>query len=161
MLTNSNLRILERTPSELVAYDPPYPIFGVFFVLFGLVCLVVLLFVARKTGWMNVYLAGFAAAAAFAAIGVGVMTSVTYYRFARSDGQLTITGRLFGIDSGVERIPLSDLDHAEVETSKNTRRIVIVRHSGPLLFLTSSTDREGYYELKDAINEFLGKRSFQ
>ena len=132
---------------------------GSAFLCFSLLFVPILLYAAKKTGWLNIYYVAIAAGLIFALLGLGAMTSVSYYRFSRADGQLTTTRRLFGIDTGAERIPLSDLDHAEIETSKNTRRIVILRHSGTLLFLTSSTDREGYYEFRDAINAFLGHSS--
>jgi hypothetical protein len=54
-------------------------------------------------------------------------------------------------------VRLSSIRYATVETSRGDRRLVLITKSGESYFPLSNifTDADGYYRVKDAINEFI------
>ena len=53
MLPDSQIRIVQQTPSELLAYDPPYYVFGAVFIAFGIFVMAVMLVVTALVAWQS------------------------------------------------------------------------------------------------------------
>jgi hypothetical protein len=150
----AQLRIIEQSPDHMVAYDPPYVVFGVAFTAFAVVVVLLMIFVTWKTGWRAVYLVGFLVAIILALIGIGVGTTASYIRADRT-GNVAVEKTVFGAPFAGPSYPARDVTEAKVETSKNLRRVVLILRNGEVIAITSATDRSGYDDVARAINQVL------
>ncbi len=156
MFSDSQIRIVEQTPTHFLAYDPPYVVFGIIFVIFGFLIAGLMLFVTWKTGGFKaVYLVGYAASLIILLIGSGAATTKSYISGSRGTGTVRVTKTILGASFGQGPVPLENIQIAKVENVKNLRRVVLVLKSGGVVYLTSSTDRAGYEQLAGAINSLL------
>ncbi len=155
MLSSSAIRILENTPARLVAYDPPYQVFGWLFIFCGCFIAALMVFVTVKAHPGKIILIGYLGALAFGLIGLGALTNDSTVTLSRQTGTLLVESRFYGTHRSGTSIPLTEIQSAVVRSVKNLNRVVLILKSGPEIPLTSATDRNGYAALADAINWFL------
>ena len=157
MLGDSQIRIIEQAPDHFVAYDPPYVLFGLIFITFGVLVGALMGFVTWKTaGWRMVYSVGYLAAVIFALIGAGAATTKGYVSGSITSGQIATYREIFGARFDGMPVLLRDVRLARVEDVKNLHRVILVMRDGQTVSLTSASDRAGYDDLAQAINQVLG-----
>lgn len=156
MVLDSQIRVTQQSPQELLAFDPPYHLFGASFIFFGVFVLAVVQLVRFRTrSWQRSYASAYVVSVLFSLIGAGALTGSSTIFLSLQTGQLTVSKSVFGISFPGDPTRLSAIKEAKVDSMKNLRRVVLIMTSGEIVPLTSATDRGGYYELADAINDFL------
>jgi hypothetical protein len=156
MLPSSAIQVVERTPWRLVVVDPPYYLLGLGFLALCAVSLPVALVVGVKYDVIKKVVVWWAITSLpFLIAGVVFSTGKTIVTFSRENGTLTIARSYIGISLRSRQFPLDQPVKAVVETARAGRSLILLTRAGPPITLTTVTDRGGYYEAADAINEFL------
>lgn len=156
MLSDSQIRLIEQTPTHFIAYDPPYVAVAIAFAAFAIFIVLIMLFVTWKSGGFRaVFLAGYAAALILFLIGFGAGSTKSYISGSRERGTVQVTKQILGSQFPGEPVPLGNIQVAKVENVKNLRRLVVVLRTGEVIPLTSATDRDGYEQVAEAINALL------
>jgi hypothetical protein len=153
---HSAIQVVERTSLRLVILDPPYALAGVVVIVAAIAIAVGLWFVklegdpSGRIGW-----AALIFAAPFALIGWLLLTNETIATLSRETNTFTIEKRYFGMFSRTRQYPLAQLEGAVVGSDQNTAGLSFSLVSGEAISLGSFTDRKGYANAANAVNEFL------
>jgi hypothetical protein len=160
MIRSSAIQILENSPARLVVYDPPYEVFGWFFIGAGLfVALIAIIVVLRSSSKAARWF--FLGAVPFILFGIAALSMDSFITFSYESGLMSLQKRLFGRSMSQQTFPLDSVVSAIVKSNKDTSQIVLLLKSGEEFRLTSGTDRDGYFAATEAMNVFLsgGKKT--
>lgn len=158
MLPSSAIQVVENSRARLIVWNPPYYSLGAAFVVLGLVTFVVLLLVGRSQPARRSLRLGplVLMTGPFVAVGFGLLTSQTVVTFSRDADEVSVQDRFFGVSSGTVKVPLGDVRFATVETSRGSRKLVLVCQSGRAIGIGVFSSQGGQYAAANAINDFLG-----
>lgn len=150
----SDIRVAEQTAQRLVVVDPPNYLGGFVMLAFTLVLLSAA-FPSRNQpdggiSWIALGLGVFCLV-----VTVALLTGKTEMSFSRETQQMKLAGKYAGIEMRSRETPLDQVRHAEIETRKDGRCLIVVTHSGTVVRLGSFSRRGGYHEAANAINDFL------
>jgi hypothetical protein len=140
----------------MVIVDPPYYFVGLVFLSFGLVLVLATALAAsqrdmpRSVIWVGLF---FALPSLFA--GTWVCTDKAVLIFDRGTQTMTVKQQKMFIFGSHNEVPLNQVDRAEVEAGRGTRRLVILTNNGGAIGVGSHTTQAGQYEMVKAINDFL------
>jgi hypothetical protein len=157
MVPDSQIRVIQQSPGQFVAYDPPYTVFGILFIGIAVFVVLLMVFVTWKTGGSRpVYLVGYVAAGLLLLMGAAAASATGYISASEKTGEIQTRRRILGANFEGEHIRLREVQLARVEDMKNLHRVVLVLKTGQTVSLTSATDRDGYDSVAQAINRLLG-----
>lgn len=156
MFTSSAIEVIERTPWRLVILDPPYYLLGAGLIATSLVALPFLWFLGSRYGVLSKALLWWVVVSIpFVAAGLALCTGRTVVTFSRETSRVSIERRYVGFAVRSRGYPLDHIARAAVETARAGRSLILLTRAGSPIVLTSITDRGGYYEAAQAINQFL------
>jgi len=154
----SDIRIAEQTAQRLVVVDPPNYLGGFVMAVFTLVLLSAALPSRDHPGisWVAMGLG-----TVCLMITVVLLTGRTEMSFSRETGQMKLAGVYAGIQMRSRETALDHVRHAEVETRRDGRCLILVTHSGTVIRLGAFSRRGGYHRAANAINDFLSGRAIR
>jgi hypothetical protein len=155
---SSAIEVIHQTPSRLTVVDPPYYLLGGFFAVAGLVWIVGCLILVNRSGTPMKYGVVFTLMGApFLILGLILLTSRTSSVLSRDANVMTVDSRCLGIRLQHHQVPLTAVRRAAVEAGRG-RLLIVLLDSGAPITLAGRTDRNGYYEAANAINEFMKRQ---
>jgi hypothetical protein len=155
MFRLSDIRIAEQTVERLVVVDPPNYLGGIVMLAFTLVLLSAVFPSTDQTdgggiSWIALGLGVFCLI-----ITVALLTGRTEMSFSRQTGVMKLTGTYAWIPVRTAETAVDQVRHAEVETRRDGRSLIVVTHSGNVIRLGAFSRRGGYHEAANAINDFV------
>ena len=88
-------------------------------------------------------------------ITVALLTGKTEMSFSRRTGIMKLAGTYAWIPVRTADTSIDQVRHAEVETRRDGRSLIVVTHSGNVIRLGAFSRRGGYHEAANAINDFI------
>lgn len=147
----SEIYVAQSAPGHLVIVDPPYYLLGLPFLLIGAGLFLSLLFRSRRHVGLLVF------AALFLVPGVIFSTGTTTISFDRGSGTVRIAKTYAGWTVRSRTLPLRNVKAAVLGRAAGGggRSLYLILASGDQVSLGPNTDRQGYAEAANAINDFL------
>jgi hypothetical protein len=152
----SPIRIVEKTPSRLVIVDPPFYLAGGMFALVSVGMAALSLWKdsdvtpVEQIGWPALILA-----LPFLVITAALLGGSTRLVLSRETRLFAMDKRYFWFFAKRMVMPLDELRSASVVNSDWTRQLQLQLSSGAVVTTGSLSDRRGYTDAANAINEFL------
>ncbi len=154
----SSIRVLEQSPERLVLYQPPYWIFGIGFVVAGiLIAGLLFAFLSAQGVRTAVRFVGFVLALPFLYFGISALTAQTFVELSARDRTLKIQKvrlfqaakpRVIGFDEILRVVELQ---------ARRSYAVGVVLRTGETVDITGYGDQPGKPLMIAAIDEFLAR----
>lgn len=158
----TQIYVAAQTARELVVVDPPYTLVGVILTACGVLALLVgyvVLFLVRPyvsrpipvLMWCIPLLVG----APLLAFGLGIGTGVTRLTISKDAGTLSVRKTILALPVHSRQYPLSQVREVRVGVGDVCRFLYVSLVDGQSESISGCTDRTGYSEVADSMNEFI------
>ena len=151
-----------QTAHELIVVAPPYSLIGTIFIAIGLLALLggcTVLFWGRvgfaRPFQMLIWLLPFLVGGPFLIVGVAVGAGSTRLTVSADTGSLNLRKTILSVPVRSRQYPLTQVRSVQVGVGDVCRFLYVNLTDRTSETLLGCTDRSGYSEVADSINEFL------